>query len=155
VGSQTGSNAGIISYPPPRRHPLDPPPEYDRLREHEPVARVRLADGRAAWLITRYDDVRAVYADSGRFSSDRRHPGFPVRLSARATYEDNPPLLVGMDGAEHAEMRRGLMAEFTNKRITALRPRIQQIVDRFIDGMLAAEACKAARNTRVGSRLCA
>lgn len=139
MGSQTGSNAGILSYPPPRRHPLDPPPEYDWLREHEPVVRVRLADGRAAWLITRYDDVRAVYADSVRFSSDRRHPGFPVRLSARATYEDNPPLLVGMDGAEHAEMRRGLMAEFTNKRIAALRPRIQQIVDRFIDGMLAGD----------------
>ncbi len=137
-GFQAGSDAGILNYPPPRSHPLHPPAEYGWLREHEPVARVQLADGREAWLITRYDDVRAVYADSVRFSSDRRHPGFPIRLSARATYKDNPPLLVGMDGAEHAEMRRGLMAEFTNKRITALRPRIQQIVDRFIDDMLAA-----------------
>jgi len=95
-----------------------------------------MADGREAWLITRYDDARMVYADV-RFSSDRRHPGFPIRLSAQATYNDNPTLLVGMDGEEHAVTRRALMSEFTNRRITALRPRIQEIADRFTCEMLA------------------
>src|SRR5262245_30820847 len=134
-----GPMVSVRSYPPSRSHPLHPPPEYGWLREHEPVAKVRLTDGREAWLITRYDDARTAYADNVRFSSDRRHPGFPIRLSARVTYKDNPPLLVGMDGTEHAEMRRALMAEFTNKRITALRPRIQEIADRFIDEMLTGD----------------
>ncbi len=135
---QQEPKAGVLSYPASRSHPFHPPSEYGWLREHEPVARVRLADGREAWLITRYDDARMVYADA-RFSSDRRHPGFPIRLSAQATYNDNPPLLVGMDGAEHAETRRALMSEFTNKRITALRPRIQEIADRFTGEMLAGD----------------
>lgn len=127
----------VRSYPAPRDYPLDPPPEYGWLRTHEPVARVRLADGREAWLITRHADARMVYADA-RFSSDRRHPGFPVRLSARATYQENPPLLVGMDGAEHASARQALMGEFSSKRVSALRPRIQEMVDAFITDMLAA-----------------
>jgi cytochrome P450 len=131
--------SGERSYPPPRTHPLHPPSEYGWLREYEPVARVRLADGRDAWLITRYDDVRAAYADSVSFSSDRTQPGFPVRAAAAATYTDNPTSVIGMDGAEHATMRRALMSEFTNKRITALRPRIQKIVDGFIDEMMAGE----------------
>ena len=113
----------IRDYPAPREYPLDPPADYGWLREHEPVARVRLADGRRAWLVTRHDDARAVYADP-RFSSDRRHPGFPIRLSAQATYDNSPRLLVGMDGAEHAAARRALLSEFTNKRVSALRPRI-------------------------------
>jgi hypothetical protein len=92
--------SGERSYPPPRTHPLHPPSEYGWPREYEPVARVRLADGRDAWLITRYDDVRAAYADSVSFSSDRTQPGFSVRAAAAATYTDNPTSVIGMDGAE-------------------------------------------------------
>jgi cytochrome P450 len=130
---------GERDYPPPRTHPVEPPSEYGWLREHAPVTRVRLADGRGAWLITRHDDVRQVYADNVNFSSDRTQPGFPVRAAAATTYTDNPLSLIGMDGADHAEMRRALMSEFTSKRIMALQPRIQKIVDGFVDEMMAGE----------------
>ena len=49
-------------YPMPRRDPLEPPLEYAGLRESDPVARVRLWDGSQAWLVTRYDTVRALLA---------------------------------------------------------------------------------------------
>src|SRR5512142_837592 len=126
----------LPDYPAPRDNPFDPPPRYGWLREREPVARVRLAGGREAWLVTRYDDARVVYSDP-RFSSDRRHPNFPVRLSAPSTYENSPRLLVGMDGAEHAAARRALLGEFTNKRVSELRPRVQTTVDRYVGEMLA------------------
>ena len=47
--------------------------------------------------------------------------------------------MIGMDGAEHAAARRAVIGEFTVKRLAALRPWIQQIVDRFIDDMLAID----------------
>lgn len=128
--------APVRAYPAPRAHPLAPPPEYGWLREHEPVARVRLADGRDAWLVTRNDYARLVYTDA-RFSSDRRQPGFPIRVSAAAAYQNAPPLMVGLDGQAHAEARRAVLSEFTNSRIKALRPHIQEVVDHFIDEMLA------------------
>ena len=48
------------SYPMARGCPFDPPAELDRLRDEEPVRRVEHWDGTRPWLVTRYDDVRAV-----------------------------------------------------------------------------------------------
>ena len=41
------------------RFKKDPFPLLARLRAEEPVWRIRLRDGPAAWLLTRYDDVNA------------------------------------------------------------------------------------------------
>jgi cytochrome P450 len=97
--------------------------------------------GGEAWLITRYEDVRAVLADP-RFSSDRRKPGFPRIHPAVIAAQDHGvparPNMIGLDGAEHAANRRPVLSEFTVKRVRAMRPRIQTIVDEHIDAMLAA-----------------
>jgi cytochrome P450 len=126
----------MLTYPAARAHPFDPPPEYGRLRREDPVSKVRLVDGREAWLVTRYDDARTVLAD-GRFSSDRRHPAFPITVQGRGTISKAPPLMITMDGEEHAAARRAVLSEFTVKRTNALRPRIQQIADEFIGAMFA------------------
>jgi cytochrome P450 len=47
--------------------------------------------------------------------------------------------MIGMDGADHSRTRRSAIGEFTVKRLAALRPRIQEIVDEFVDEMLARE----------------
>src|SRR5207253_10007177 len=47
------------------------------------------------------------------------------------------PALTGLDPPEHGPARRAVLGEFTVRRIAALRPRIQQIVDEHIDAMLA------------------
>jgi cytochrome P450 len=47
--------------------------------------------------------------------------------------------MLGMDGTEHAAARRSVIGEFTVRRLAALRPRIQDIVDHFIDDMLATD----------------
>ncbi|MGW6494023.1 cytochrome P450 [Nonomuraea angiospora] len=86
-----------------------------------------------------HEEGRAVLADR-RFSSDRRKDGFPLFNVDAETLEQlrsQPPLMVGMDGAEHAAARRPVIGEFTVKRLAELRPRIQAIVDRFVDDLLA------------------
>lgn len=46
--------------------------------------------------------------------------------------------MIHLDGAEHGAHRKILTGEFSLRRIAALRPRVQEIVDRTIDEMLAA-----------------
>ncbi|WP_245614088.1 cytochrome P450 [Actinokineospora inagensis] len=131
----------MTEFPVERRCPFAAPPEYDRLREQAPVSRVRLGGGTEAWFVSGHREGRAVLADP-RFSSDRRHVNFPLVNADEVTRErfrSQPPSMIGMDGAEHTAARRALIGEFTVKRLAALRPRIQEIVDGFVDDMLAAE----------------
>jgi cytochrome P450 len=126
----------VATLPIPRTCPYSPPPEYQQLRENTPVARVRLPSGADAWAVTRHEDFRAMLADP-RFSSDRRNPGFPLLIAGRRITQDFPPSLISMDAPEHGPARRAVVGEFTVKRIQAMQPRIQQIVDECIDALLA------------------
>ncbi|MDX3110681.1 cytochrome P450 [Nonomuraea angiospora] len=121
--------------------PFAPPAAYERLREQAPISKVRLASGGEAWWVAGHEEARAVLVD-GRFSSDKRKDGFPLFTLDAATLQQlrsQPPLMLGMDGAEHAAARRSVIGEFTVKRLAALRPRIQDIVDHFIDDLLATD----------------
>jgi len=118
------------------RTPFDPPPQYERLRAEQPVSQVSMWDGSKVWLVTRYEDVRAVLSDE-RFSGDNRRPGFPLFSARSENLTQNDPAFVRMDSPEHDRLRGMVAAEFTSKRAAALRPQIQQIADRFADRMLA------------------
>ncbi|MGI8313306.1 cytochrome P450 [Saccharopolyspora hattusasensis] len=125
------------AYPKVRVCPFAPEPEYAKLRAETPIAKVPMVGGGNAWLVTRHDFVRQVLGDP-RMSSDRRRPGFPqLSPDQRAVVTDMAPSLIGMDPPEHSEARRAVLGEFTVRRIEAMRPRIQEIVDDCIDEMLA------------------
>jgi hypothetical protein len=51
--------------------------------------------------------------------------------------EQSPGVLLTMDGAEHARLRRKLIGEFTVRRIEGLRPRVEQAVHELLDAMAA------------------
>lgn len=119
-----------------RTDPLDPPPEYAQARATRPVFPVTLWDGRRAWLLTRYDDVRAVVTDP-RFSGDFAHPDFPAYTEARVVVDKQERAFVGMDNPRHDLYRRMFTREFGTKRIFALRPKVEAIARRLIDGLIA------------------
>ncbi|MFI9848575.1 cytochrome P450 [Nonomuraea sp. NPDC051941] len=138
--SVDGELAGL-ELPVERGCPFTPPAAYERLREKAPINRIHLVSGGEAWWVSGHEEGRAILAD-GRFSSDKRKAGFPLFNVDAATLRQlrsQPPHMLSMDGNEHAAARRPVIGEFTVKRLAALRPRIQVIVDRFIDDMLAAD----------------
>ncbi|MGW3964015.1 cytochrome P450 [Amycolatopsis sp. NPDC005003] len=125
------------TFPLARTCPFAPPPAYEKLREAGPVHRVTLQSGQEAWAVTRLEDVRTVLNDP-RFSSDRFNPGFPILTrEGRPQRRRFTASLINMDPPEHGAARREVVGEFTVKRMKALQPRIQQIVDEHIDAILA------------------
>jgi cytochrome P450 len=123
-------------FPMPReaRCPFDPPPALKNLQEETPLARVRLWDGSEPWLVTRYADQRAVLGDA-RVSADTDSPGYPTKASPEGG--EGKLSFIMMDDPEHTRLRRMVTAPFAVKKVEALRPAVQRIVDGLIDGMLS------------------
>ncbi|MET8413139.1 cytochrome P450 [Streptomyces sp. NPDC005195] len=114
--------------------PFDPPPTYTAAAHDAAVTRAVLPDGTACWLVTGYEEVRAVLADP-RFSADARTPGFPFLSAGQRELATAKPSFIRMDDPEHARLRRMVTKDFLVRRIEALRPGIQDIVDSAVDRM--------------------
>jgi len=134
----------VPRFPMPRRSPFDPPPEYADLREKCPMAYVRSPSGTRIWLVTRHAEGRKVLSDR-RVSTDTSRPDFPSLRPVRRTPtpEEAEQLrkaregqFIDMDPPEHDVYRRMLISEFSIRRINAMRPGIQQVVDMLIDDLL-------------------
>jgi cytochrome P450 len=123
------------TFPPARdsARPFDPPPELLGLLG-QPLARVKQWDGIDAWLISRYEDVRAALNDQ-RLSADPRRPGFPEKSEAYRQTLGQDHNLRTMDNPEHGEQKRMLIRDFALKRIKELRPAIQARIESLIDDM--------------------
>jgi cytochrome P450 len=125
-----------VALPLTRTCPFAPPVEHQRLQETEPVAWVTLPTGDQVWALSRMDDIRTMLTDP-RFSADRAHPGFPhLAPGRRAMAGALKGMMVSMDPPEHGQARGAVMGEFTARRMAALRPRIQQIVDECVDALM-------------------
>ena len=122
---------------PMQRCPFGPPTEYKQLREESPVSRVLLPDGKLAWLVTRYQDVRAILLDK-RFSTSPKHEGFPFPTPSRAPLMRAERNLLRMDPPEHTKYRRMLTGEFTLQAIQAMRPYLEATTRRLLDEMESA-----------------
>lgn len=106
---------------------------YRRLRDSAPVHRITGPDGTPAWLVTRYEDVRAVLGDE-RLSVDKAH-------AAAGTYKGFalPPALdanlLNMDGPDHLRVRRLVSRAFTPRRVDLLREPIRRTADELLDAL--------------------
>ncbi len=127
----TFSDVCPMALPTRRQDPSQPPAEYTGLRKGPPT-RVRLPDGSQPWLMSRYDDVRAVLSDA-RFSADDTHPSYP-RLFPLPP-ERGALSFFRYDDPEHGRLRRMVTSEFTARRVNEMRPGIQQVVDDLLDRM--------------------
>ncbi|HET6711916.1 cytochrome P450 [Amycolatopsis sp.] len=115
--------------------PFDPPGNYAALRETAPTSKVRCPAGMDAWLVTRYADVRAVLAD--RTMSSRGASSVHMNPNADLDIDVSPGSIIQLDGGDHARLRKKVIAEFTVRRVEALRGYVRELVDSHLDAMLA------------------
>ncbi|MEV4643777.1 cytochrome P450 [Saccharopolyspora sp. NPDC049357] len=110
---------------------LDLDPIYARLREQEPLSRVKLPYGEEAWLATRYEDVKVVLGDP-RFSRAETMERDEPRLRPRQQVGG----ILSMDPPDHTRLRRLVAKAFTQRRVEKLRPRTQDIADDLVSSMI-------------------
>jgi cytochrome P450 len=113
---------------------LDPSSEWSRLREEEPVVRVRTLAGSVVWLVTRYDDVRLVLADP-RFSRAGLAGDDAPRV---ALARPLPNGLTTTDPPEHTRLRRLVSGTFAHRKIEQTRPWISSLAEALADDVAAA-----------------
>ncbi|MEV6317035.1 cytochrome P450 [Streptomyces sp. NPDC051776] len=116
----------------------DPYPYYASLRSQGPVTRVALANGTYAWLVTGYEQTRAVLADP-RFSNvppqgAGRHKTDSPAQRARACLARH---MLNSDAPDHTRLRRLTAAAFAPRRVDALRPRIEHLTDGLVADVAA------------------
>ncbi|MFE6932723.1 cytochrome P450 [Streptomyces sp. NPDC057699] len=117
-------------------HGKDHHGEAARLRELGPVVKVLLPGDVMAWSVTDHALLNEMITDP-RFSKDWRNWNAIIREEI----SDGWPLIgmvkvtnmVTSDGQEHRRLRKLVTQTFTPRRVQALRPRIQQIVDELLD----------------------
>ncbi|RJL22947.1 cytochrome P450 [Bailinhaonella thermotolerans] len=116
--------------------PFDPPAELIEVRRRSPISRYLFPDGHEGWLVTGYDLVRAILADS-RFSSRKEL----MRHHPTIDYGDIevPPAPPGefllMDEPQHSRYRKPLVGRFTVRRMRQLTERIEQVTAEHLDAM--------------------
>jgi cytochrome P450 len=120
-----------------RRDGLDPIAQLGRIREREPVSRLKLPLGLRGWLVTGYEESRSVLAaDAETFSTDFGHMVGKVGIAA----EQDPGGLGFADPPAHTRLRHMLTAHFTARAVAARAPRIHEIVEDALAGLARAGA---------------
>jgi cytochrome P450 len=108
-------------------------PLLQTLQAERPVTRVRTPAGDEAWLVTRHAEVKELFSDRrlGRSHPDPEHApqisNAAILGGPMGNYETEP--------ADHAQMRALLVPFFSAKRMAALRPRVEEMVDQLLDDL--------------------
>ncbi|MHA7960960.1 cytochrome P450 [Streptomyces sp. L500] len=135
----THADPMVVDFPLRKPGEAFPPPRYTTYREQEGLVLSYLPNGNKCWLVTRHEDVRAVFTNP-KISSNPDHKGFPNISETMGVpkQEQIPGWFVGMDSPEHDRFRKALIPEFTVRRVRAMRPAIEETVDKLIDELLAS-----------------
>ncbi|HVK21231.1 MAG TPA: cytochrome P450 [Actinokineospora sp.] len=115
----------------------DPHPLLADVRESESVRRV-VFHGMNAWIVTRYDDVRAAQVDA-RLSADLNNAPAEVRALPWVAAPQALGIaasLANLDPPDHTRLRRMVNGGFTARRIDALRPHARAVAERVIADLL-------------------
>src|SRR4051794_1794783 len=117
----------------------DPFDLFAEVLELGPVHAVTLADGHDAWLVVGYDEARRALNDV-RLSKDM-HAALATGEGVVAEGLPGPSFarhMLSVDPPDHTRLRRLVSAVFTPRRVEALRPRVQALVDELLDDIAAA-----------------
>lgn len=111
---------------------------YDRLRSESPVALRPGSESQPPyWLLSRYDDIRAVSVDAKRFTSSR---GFRIQTDSRAAMDPEIARVLGrfvlsMDDPEHAAFRSLVSAAFMPSGVAKVVPRVQASIAGLLESL--------------------
>jgi len=114
-----------------------PHEQFDWLRQNDPVHWHPEPDGGGFWVVSRYEDVREVGRDPGTFSSS---PTVLIPDIAGIELGDHQMMLM-VDPPRHTALRKIVAAEFIPKAAKAMRPRVEELATRIIDGVADAGTC--------------
>lgn len=117
-----------------RREGLDPVPELGEVRAREPVSRVDIPFGVNVWLVSGYEEAKAVLGNAGAYSND-----FANLVGKGASETHSPGGLGFADPPEHTRLRKLLTPEFTMRRLSRLTPGITTIIEQRLDAMAAVD----------------
>jgi cytochrome P450 len=115
--------------------PFAPAEQLRHLSANAPISRVAIWDGSTPWLVSGYAEMKQLTADP-RVNVDDTLQGFP-HWNAFVAQFHRPRSVFNSDGQQHSHYRRMMTKPFTFKKVDALRPAIEEIVDDKIDDMLA------------------
>jgi cytochrome P450 len=87
-------------------------------------------NGQQVWSVSRYQDIRAALVDP-RLSAETLPDLFGSSSDSTA-----PPIFARIDDPEHHRLRRMMTSQFTFRRTEAMRPQIQELVDKYLDAMI-------------------
>ncbi|MFE7356505.1 cytochrome P450 [Streptomyces sp. NPDC057543] len=116
-----------------RRDGLDPVDKLAGLRATAPVSKVSLPFGMDVWVVSGYEESKAVLGSADGFSTDFAH----LATNAGVAAEQSPGGLGFSDPPVHTRLRRILTPEFTMRRLRRLTPRIDAIVEERLNAMEA------------------
>ena len=111
----------------------DPYAQYRRLRELRPVHQSPLGP----WTLTRYEDCSRLLRDPS-LSVEERHSAYNGRdamFEAAGVERRNrgARAILNLDPPDHTRIRRLVSKAFTPRRVEALLPRVQALVDGMLD----------------------
>ncbi|HET6711595.1 cytochrome P450 [Amycolatopsis sp.] len=116
-----------------RPNVLEIAPLFAVLRRQGPVVPVTTPAGDPAWLVTGFEQVRAVFTDP-RFGRSHPAPEEAAALSNAAVLS-RPQGDHETEHTEHARMRRMLVPAFSANRIRRLAGHVQELADGCFDTM--------------------
>lgn len=116
----------------------DPYPFYTRARDEQPVF---FSPSLQAWVVTRYDDVRAIVQEAETFSNrDTIRPVAqfsPQTLEILATGIGFIPTITNTDGSAHRRFRVPLQHAFRGARMRSIEEPIRAAAALLLDGVAA------------------
>ncbi|NCW00582.1 MAG: cytochrome P450 [Betaproteobacteria bacterium] len=115
----------------------NPYPIFSRMRDEDPCY---WSDRLRSWVITRYDDVKAMCLDKERLSSDRLRPFFQSLPGSEASRISEiirylSLWMVFKDPPEHTRLRKLTAKVFSARAMQAMRPQVETIADQLLDAL--------------------
>lgn len=128
--------AGIPAF-----NPLDPAfianpyPTYRMLRENMPIWRSPLGP----WVLSRYRDISNLLKDSRfvhDFAGEISDPGHRRAVLNEPVTRNLGDSMLVRDPPDHTRLRGLVVRAFTARRVEEMRPRIEALVEKLIDGVI-------------------